>query len=172
MDVKQQGIIVSLSVKTNSAFIHVNASIDTATQVNEIITELQLSLNLQSTIFPTVMIIYSAKVELIRIYGTTTVKLGKGRSSPSKVFLRKGVLKICSKFTGKHPCQSAKIALLHVCSPVNFLYIFRTRFPKNTFEGLLLERQLAMECSSSSSWKSWNSFTRRMTLLKDDQHYH
>ena len=29
------------------------------------------------------------------------------RSSPSKVFLEKGVLKICSKFTGEHPCWSA-----------------------------------------------------------------
>ena len=28
------------------------------------------------------------------------------RSSPSEVFLRKGVLKICSKFTGEHPCGS------------------------------------------------------------------
>ena len=27
-------------------------------------------------------------------------------SSPSEVFLRKGVLKICSKPTGKHPCRS------------------------------------------------------------------
>ena len=29
------------------------------------------------------------------------------RSSHSEVFLRKGVLKICSKFTGEHPCRSA-----------------------------------------------------------------
>ena len=28
------------------------------------------------------------------------------RSSHPEVFLRKGVLKICSKFTGEHPCQS------------------------------------------------------------------
>ena len=27
------------------------------------------------------------------------------RSSPSEVFLGKGVLKICSKCTGEHPCQ-------------------------------------------------------------------
>ena len=30
-----------------------------------------------------------------------------GRSRPSDVFLGKGVLKICSKFTGEHPCRSA-----------------------------------------------------------------
>ena len=29
------------------------------------------------------------------------------RSSHSEVFLRKGVLKICSKFAGEHPCRSA-----------------------------------------------------------------
>ena len=28
------------------------------------------------------------------------------RKSHPDVFLRKGVLKICSKFTGEHPCQS------------------------------------------------------------------
>ena len=28
------------------------------------------------------------------------------RSSYQEMFLRKGVLKICSKFTGEHPCQS------------------------------------------------------------------
>ena len=29
------------------------------------------------------------------------------RSSPPEVFLGKGVLKICRKFTGEHPCRSA-----------------------------------------------------------------
>ena len=63
------------------------------------------------------------------------------RSSSSKVFLRKGVLKICSEFTGEHPCRSAisiklqsnfiEIALQHGCSPVNLLRIFRTPFAKN-----------------------------------------
>ena len=37
-------------------------------------------------------------------------KLSKGnpktRSSPSEVFLGKGVLKICSNITGEHPCRS------------------------------------------------------------------
>ena len=54
------------------------------------------------------------------------------------MFLRKGVLKICSKFTGEHPCRSAisiklqsnfiKIALRHGRSPVNLLHILRTLF--------------------------------------------
>ena len=65
------------------------------------------------------------------------------------MFLRKGFLKICSKFTGEHPCRSAisiklqsnfnEIALRHGCSPVNLLHIFRTPFPKNTSGWLLLK---------------------------------
>ena len=70
------------------------------------------------------------------------------RSSPPKVFLRKGVPEICSKFTGEHPCRSVisiklqtnfiKITLWHGCSPLNLLYIFRTPFPRNTSGWLLL----------------------------------
>ena len=51
------------------------------------------------------------------------------------MFLEKGVLKLCSKFTGEHPCRSAiskklqsnfiEIALQHGCSLVNLLHIFR-----------------------------------------------
>ena len=70
------------------------------------------------------------------------------RSSPPEVFLRKGVLKICSKFTVEHPCRSVipkemqsnfiEITLWHVCSPVNLLQVFRTHFHKNTYEALLV----------------------------------
>ena len=70
------------------------------------------------------------------------------RSSPPEVFLGKGVLNICSKFTGKHPCRTAisiklqgnfiEIELRHGCSPVNLLHIFRTPFPTNISKGLLL----------------------------------
>ena len=64
------------------------------------------------------------------------------------MFLRKGVVKICSIFTGEHPCRSVnliklqskfiEITLRHGCSPVNLLHIFRTLFPKNTSGWLLL----------------------------------
>ena len=59
------------------------------------------------------------------------------------MFLEKGGLKICSTFTGEHPCRSAisiklQIALRHGYSPVNLPHIFRTPFPKNTSEWLLL----------------------------------
>ena len=62
------------------------------------------------------------------------------RNSQPEVFLGKGVLKICSKFTGEHPCRSVismklqsnftEITLQHGCSPSNLLHIFRTPFPK------------------------------------------
>ena len=70
------------------------------------------------------------------------------RNSRPEVFLGKGVLKICNTFTGEHPCRCAisatlqsnfvEITLLHGCSPVNLLHIFRTTFPKNTSGRLLL----------------------------------
>ena len=54
---------------------------------------------------------------------------------PSKSVLVKSVLKICSKFTGEHPCQSAisvtlqsnfiENELWHGSSLVNLLHIFR-----------------------------------------------
>ena len=65
------------------------------------------------------------------------------RSSRPEVLLGKSVLKICSKFTGEHPCRSAisiklesnfiEITLRHGCPPINLLHIFRTLFLKNTF---------------------------------------
>ena len=80
-------------------------------------------------------------------------------SSRPEVFLRKGVLKICSsKFTGEHPYQSAislklqskfiEIAIRHGCSPVNLLDIFRTPFPRNTSGWLLLKFQ-------TTFWIEW-----------------
>ena len=72
---------------------------------------------------------------------------GSVLSSSPYVFLWKGVLKICSKFTKEHPCQSAisiklqsnfiKITLCYGCSHVN-LQIFRTPFPRNIYAGLFL----------------------------------
>ena len=64
------------------------------------------------------------------------------RSIPPEVFLRKCVLKTCTKFTGEHPYRREisikfhsdfiEIAVRHGCSPVNLLHIFRTVFHKNT----------------------------------------
>ena len=82
------------------------------------------------------------KAELLK-YGKKHLarKLGLFRSSCPKAFLRKGVLKICSKITGEHPCRSAisikmqrnfiEITLRHGCSPVN------SPFARTTSGGLL-----------------------------------
>ena len=52
------------------------------------------------------------------------------------MILLKGALKICSQFTGEHPCLS--VTLCHGCSAVNLLYIFRTPFRKNSYGVLVL----------------------------------
>ena len=71
------------------------------------------------------------------------------RSSRPDVLLRKGVLKIYSKFTGEHPCKTVisiklfckfiEFALRDCCSPVNLLHVFRTPFIKNTSGWLFLK---------------------------------
>ena len=73
-----------------------------------------------------------------------------------KAAVKKGVLIICSKFTGEHPCWSAisvklqsnfnEITLQHGCSPVNLLHIFKAFFSKNTFGGLLVPVVLSGLC--------------------------
>ena len=70
------------------------------------------------------------------------------QKQPSSGVLSKGVLKICSKFAGQHPCRIAisiklksnvtEILLRQACSRVNLLHIFGTAFFKNTYRGLLL----------------------------------
>ena len=64
----------------------------------------------------------------------------KYRSSHSEVFLRKGVLKICIKFTGEHQYPGVisiklqinviEITLQHGRSPANMLHVFRIFFYK------------------------------------------
>ena len=53
------------------------------------------------------------------------------------MFLGKGVRKICSNFTGEHPCRRVisikfiEITLLHGCYPANLQHVFRTPFRTN-----------------------------------------
>ena len=57
-----------------------------------------------------------------------------------------GVLKICNKSRGEHPCRIAismmlqnifiEITLRHGCSPVNLLHFFRTTFCQNTWRAI------------------------------------
>ena len=69
------------------------------------------------------------------------------QKQPPKVFLEKSVLKMCSKITVGHPCQSVistklrnfiEITLQHGCPPVNLLHIFGIPFRNNTSGRLLL----------------------------------
>ena len=87
------------------------------------------------------------------------------------MFLGKGVLKICSNFTGEHPCRSAisikllcnfiEITLRHGFSPVNLLHIFRTPFLKNISGWLLLN-------VAQKSLRVWKKYKR--SLFSSVQH--
>ena len=90
------------------------------------------------------------------------------RSSGPEVFLGKGVLKICSEFTGEHPCRRVicnfnEIALQHGCSPVNLLHTFRMPFPNNTSEWLLLP--LSVNSEDLGTFKSKNLVTSKDSMF-------
>ena len=86
----------------------------------------------------------------------------KFRSSHPEVFRGKDVLKICSKFTGEHPCRSA-ISIKLLCN----LYfsmgvlLFRTSFPRSTYGWLLLE-YLSSLCSSGPERLDKSLVTKRL----------
>ena len=100
-----------------------------------------LLINQKSSSFPTRPKFQKKKIEISQER--------KYRNNRPEVFLRKNVLKICRKFAGENPCRSVismkllcnfiEIALRRGCSSVNFLHIFKTSFPKNTSEWLLLK---------------------------------
>ena len=100
------------------------------------------------TVFAKSSIIDLRRFNTSRIcFSYRTVSSTMYRSSYPEVLVRKVILKICSKFTGEHPCRSAisikllcnfiEITLWHGCSPVNLLHIFRTPFYKNTLRSSL-----------------------------------
>ena len=60
-----------------------------------------------------------------QLRGKVTIQLS--RSSPSELFLGKGFLKICSKFTGEHPCRSA-ISVKLLCNFIKFAAYFQNTF--------------------------------------------
>ena len=60
------------------------------------------------------LLLIACKSDLAKVYAPNLTNLGKilskltaFRSSSPEVFLGKGVLKICSRSTGEHPCRSA-----------------------------------------------------------------
>ena len=108
----------------------------------------------------------------------TYKKLVSIRSSHLEVFLGKGVLKICTKFAGEHPCLGAiSIKLLcnfteitpwHGCSPANLLHVFRTSFPKNpSGRPLLYYNQNLVSCNMQTlaSSESFSSKVLHLVLL-------
>ena len=80
-------------------------------------------------------------------YGLWNKAMWYEQKQPPRGVSRKSVLKICSKFTGEHPCRLEisikllckfiEITLQHGCSQVNLLHIFRTPLPRNTSRLLL-----------------------------------
>ena len=97
--------------------------------------------------FPVPKITKFGRIDTVHLKIPKGHSIGHYRDSPPEVFLRKDI-KICSKFTGKHPCQSMvsiklqsnfiERSLRRGYFSVDLLHIFRTPFPKNTLEGLRL----------------------------------
>ena len=95
------------------------------------------------------LVMSTPSMQYLSLIWLTLAFMTKARSSRPGVFFWKGVLKICSKFTGEYPCRSAistkllcnfiEIALRQGCSPVNLVHIFRSPFPNNTPGWLLLK---------------------------------
>ena len=95
------------------------------------------------------------------------------RSSHPEVFLRKAVLKICSKFTGEHPCWSAiSIKLQNECQfLVNLKRCFMRKggtkfFEKVFFKTFLTESALLKIYSRNfvNHWHIFWKFTEILTL--------
>ena len=95
-----------------------------------------------TTLLDTCLMVFTQNYIPYKLFRILSNNTRTSTSSRPEVFLRKGVLKMYSKFTGEHPCRSAisiklfcnfiEIALRHGCSPVHLLHIFKTPFPKNT----------------------------------------
>ena len=110
------------------------------------------------------------------LYSETQILIGR-----VEVFLEKGVLKICRKFTAEHQCQSEisiklqsnfiEIALRHGYYPVNFLHIFRPTFPRKSLGSCFCRVQDSPQinhCLISVQIGSyfWSVFSRIRTDVK------
>ena len=93
------------------------------------------------------------------------------RSSQPEVFFGKGVLKICSKFLGEHPCRSAILIKLQIvpwlsCSPVNLLHIFRTLFCKRISGRLLPKIWVPIDLFIINHYCTLNIFYTTKNMFK------
>ena len=67
---------------------------------------------------------YVSFVYFVCIYSSYLINIPtKFKSSHPDVFLRKGVLRICSKFTGEHPCRSVQLYWNHTAA-----WVFSCKF--------------------------------------------
>ena len=83
------------------------------------------------------------------------------RSSRPEVFLRKSVLKICSKITGEHPCRSVysiKLQSTLICWNHTSAWVFSCKFAtyfQNTSGRLLLTKVWLLITPQLSNIKKW-----------------
>ena len=86
------------------------------------------------------MVIENGKCTLFITRPLSTTKPGfhQSRSSHPEAFLGKGVLKICSKFTGEHPCRSA-ISIKLLCKNTSGRLLLSVSYEKlqQTYESLI-----------------------------------
>ena len=92
----------------------------------------------------------------------------KFRQQPFRDVLKKRCYENMQQIYKRTPmpkCVSTKlqsnfieIILRHGCSPVNLLHVFRTTFPKNTSEGLLLKFQVFRRLWIISVDHGWTKF--------------
>ena len=102
-------------------------------------------------------ILGNSKLHLnIRVSTKLQKNFVENRSSHPEVFLRKNVLKICSKFTGdpcrrtisiKLLCNFIEITLGHGCSPVNLLRMFQNTFSEERLWTAASVKNLKRFCS-------------------------
>ena len=93
----------------------------------------------------------------------------KSRSSRPEVFLRKGVVRIYSKFTGE--CNFIEITLRHGCSPVDLLHVFRIPFLKSTSGRHLLKIFWMDTCSDWAPNQIWaNQSVRQVNFSQKAQY--
>ena len=105
------------------------------------------------------------------------------RSSHQEVLLERRILKICSKFTGEHTCQSVisiklqsiftEITIRHGCSPVNLLHIFRAAFLKSISWWLLLSNitktENSLQANANLLGTIWKNNTAYISNVKQPE---
>ena len=114
---------------------------------------------------------------LLRNHFSISTKKKSFQKQPSRGFLQKSFMKICIKFTGKHPCRNVisiklqdnfqEIAHRYWCYLVNLLHIFRTPFYKNTYRGMLLMITFFLTTVSYIEVLGYTHSTRITVLARD-----